>query len=62
MISMEKRMNYFDMQELSFQDSLEIRGGESVWYWIAYGVGSIIRSSTNNTISPGQKLYSAALG
>ena len=29
-----------EIQELSFEEALTINGGESLWYWIAYGVGA----------------------
>jgi hypothetical protein len=28
---------------LSREESIEIHGGETAWYWIAYGIGSIGR-------------------
>ena len=30
------------LQELSFEESTQINGGESAWYWIAYGVGLVV--------------------
>ena len=37
----------FDLKELSADETLMTDGGESLWYWIAYGIGSIGRSYTN---------------
>ncbi len=31
-----------DLQELTIEESSEINGGESVWYWVAYGIGATI--------------------
>lgn len=29
-----------ELQELTFEQANELSGGESLWYWIAYGVGA----------------------
>lgn len=29
-----------ELQELTFEQASGINGGESLWYWIAYGVGT----------------------
>ena len=29
------------MQEMTKEESVTITGGESIWYWIGYGLGSI---------------------
>jgi|LakMenE18May11ns_1017448.scaffolds.fasta_scaffold9005380_1 hypothetical protein len=29
-----------ELQELTFEESNGINGGESLWYWVAYGVGT----------------------
>ncbi|WP_240668983.1 bacteriocin [Flavobacterium columnare] len=32
-----------NLKELSIKEMNEINGGESIWYWVAYGVGSTIK-------------------
>jgi len=29
------------MEEMTKEESVTITGGESIWYWIGYGLGSI---------------------
>ncbi|MBT1705314.1 hypothetical protein [Chryseosolibacter indicus] len=31
------------MEELSSEEASSTNGGESLWYWVAYGVGAIGR-------------------
>lgn len=31
-----------EIQELSFEDTININGGESLWYWVSYGIGATI--------------------
>lgn len=31
-----------DLQELTIDESSKINGGESIWYWISYGIGTTI--------------------
>ncbi len=31
------------VEELTLNEIVEYNGGESLWYWIAYGVGSVGR-------------------
>jgi len=33
------KLENFDVTELALQEATETNGGESLWYWIAYGVG-----------------------
>ncbi len=33
-------MNY---KNLSNEEMKTINGGESIWYWVAYGVGGVVR-------------------
>ena len=45
------------LQELSFQEATQINGGgESIWYWVAYGIGSVIGfvGATAGTIRPSE--------
>jgi hypothetical protein len=28
-----------DLEILSLEEAIEIQGGESLWYWIGYGLG-----------------------
>jgi hypothetical protein len=53
-----------NMQELTSQESAEIVGGESLWYWVGYVVGGMINGvrNDNGVQSSGQKLMNAALG
>jgi hypothetical protein len=53
------------MEELSVESCEMINGGETLWYWLAYGVGSIsgwLRDNINGHQSGGQQVYNAALG
>jgi hypothetical protein len=51
-------------RELSTEEMSGIAGGESLWYWIGYGVGTVARyiSELNGVQSGGQKLMNSALG
>lgn len=40
---MKKNNNVTDLQELSYEEIQEITGGETIWYWIFYGVGKTAR-------------------
>ncbi|MCF0255821.1 MAG: hypothetical protein HUK10_05995 [Bacteroides heparinolyticus] len=31
------------VEELTLNEIIECNGGESLWYWVAYGVGSVGR-------------------
>ncbi len=33
-----------NLQELTFEQASGINGGESLWYWVAYGVGAGARA------------------
>ncbi|HPZ87380.1 MAG TPA: hypothetical protein PLQ32_04725 [Flavihumibacter sp.] len=37
---MEMKSNYPELKELSMDEALSINGGETLWYWIAYGIGA----------------------
>ena len=52
------------LKELSVEESTAIIGGESLWYWIGYGIGyaGYIISNATGTQSAGQKAMSAPLG
>ncbi len=51
-----------NMQELSMELCEKINGGETLWYWIAYGVGDFLKGMTSGAPNSGQRLYNAALG
>lgn len=36
-----------ELQDLTFEESCEINGGESLWYWIAYGIGATAKVVSN---------------
>ena len=36
-----------ELQELTSEQACEINGGESLWYWIAYGVGATAHAVSN---------------
>ncbi len=42
---MELKKISSDLQELDFEQAGEINGGESLWYWIAYGVGAVVHGA-----------------
>jgi hypothetical protein len=52
------------MEGLTFEEKTSIIGGESLWYWVVYGVGLEIHMWTHltPTQSGGQQLMNAALG
>jgi hypothetical protein len=52
------------LEELQPADAKEIVGGETLWYWIGYGVGLLGYMITHPTPeqSSGQKLMNVALG
>jgi len=52
------------MQDLPADEVQRVNGGESLWYWISYGVGEFINHTILNPTpqSGGQKLMNAALG
>jgi hypothetical protein len=52
------------LEELSWEESAGIAGGESLWYWVGYGLGSVTRfiSQLSGEQSGGQKAMNAALG
>jgi hypothetical protein len=52
------------LEELSKEERSAIMGGESLWYWIGYGVGIIGYGITHASgeQSSGQRLMNAALG
>lgn len=33
-----------DLHELSSLECSAVTGGESIWYWVSYGVGSVVRA------------------
>lgn len=35
------------LQDLSTAEMTRIAGGESLWYWIGYGIGSAVRLISN---------------
>lgn len=47
------------MQELSEASCEMINGGETLWYWLAYGVGYFV-GGLNGRQSSGQQLYNSA--
>jgi hypothetical protein len=51
-----------NLQELSMESCEMINGGESAWYWIAYGVGYFLRGMTSGAPSSGQRVCNMALG
>jgi len=40
---METQKFSSDLQELTFEQASGINGGESLWYWVAYGIGASAR-------------------
>jgi hypothetical protein len=52
------------MEELSLEESAAINGGESLWYWIGYGLGRAANyiSNLDGQQTSGQKAMNAALG
>lgn len=40
---MKKNNNIPDLEELGYEEIQEIAGGESVFYWLSYGVGATLR-------------------
>lgn len=36
--------------ELSTDEMMDTQGGESAWYWIAYGIGSWYNAVSNTTV------------
>jgi hypothetical protein len=51
------------MQELPMETSISIIAGESLWFWIGYGIGVAVNTVTHLTASlpTGQKITNAAL-
>ena len=51
------------MEELQLKEEIAITGGETLWYWIGYGIGLTAYMLTHPTPqqSSGQKLMNAAL-
>jgi hypothetical protein len=39
-------MENMNLKELSQIELIETNGGESLWYWVAYGVGASVRFLT----------------
>lgn len=31
------------LRELAFEEAIGINGGESLWYWVAVGVGGVVK-------------------
>jgi hypothetical protein len=52
------------LEELSLEEAKSITGGESLWYWLGYGVGYFSYTVTrpNGEQSAGQNLMNTALG
>ncbi len=52
------------LQELPMEASVSINAGESIWYWIGYGIGwtTNLFASTGSNQSPGQKLTTTVMG
>ncbi len=51
------------LQELPMETSVSIKAGESIWFWIGYGIGlttKMFASTGSNQVS-GQKLANATL-
>lgn len=40
---MEFTISNNNLRELSSKEASSINGGESLWYWVAYGIGSLGR-------------------
>lgn len=38
-----KQLIEFEVETLKDDEMVHINGGESLWYWIAYGVGQTVR-------------------
>jgi hypothetical protein len=58
---MELKKFSSELQELTFEQASGINGGESLWYWIAYGVGATVHfigdllvDAHNNPIRPSE--------
>ena len=52
------------LKELSKEEATAIIGGESLWYWISYGIGyaGYMITHLSGEQSAGQKAMNAALG
>lgn len=50
------KIGEFALEELTSEDYLEIIGGESLWYWVFYGVSSVVGFMKENagTLHPSQ--------
>jgi hypothetical protein len=51
------------MQELPMETSISIIAGESLWFWIGYGIGAAVNTVTHLIASQpsGQKITNVAL-
>ena len=53
---MELKKISSELQELTFEQGSGINGGESAWYWIAYGIGATVHfihdAATSEPIRP----------
>jgi hypothetical protein len=52
------------VQVLSAEEATAIIGGESLWYWIGYGIGYVthVITSASGSQTSGQQAMNAALG
>jgi|GEM_PF-500392 hypothetical protein len=52
------------LEELPMEEAVAITGGESLWYWISYGIGyaGYLITNASGQQSAGQKAMNAALG
>lgn len=40
------------LKELTLEETLQINGGETLWYWIAYSLGSAVNISRSLRSNP----------
>ena len=40
---MKKNNNISGLEELGHEEIQKITGGESIWYWLSYGVGATLQ-------------------
>ena len=51
-----------ELQPLTFEQANEINGGETLWYWIFYAVGTMSHGLLNDTKSAIHGTYKQSAG
>jgi hypothetical protein len=56
--------NFQEFEELTVNEGTAIVGGETLWYWVGFGVGALgyMITHLNSNQTSGQKLMNVALG